>query len=119
MKRDAAAMVAAHQAAERATDTEELAQIAERDKADEAAALAVLRERLFDADSAKFRNVQHSARMTCGEVNAKNKMGGYIGFKKFIVVDKLAVVETDDDSSGHGMYNLTVNAYGECGTPPS
>lgn len=42
---------------------------------------------LLDADSAKFANVRYvsEAKAVCGRVNAKNTMGGYIGFKPFIV----------------------------------
>ncbi|MBC7860285.1 MAG: hypothetical protein H7Z39_16250 [Burkholderiaceae bacterium] len=40
---------------------------------------------LKDADSAKFRNVRSvgDGLFVCGEVNAKNSYGGYVGFKKF------------------------------------
>jgi len=34
----------------------------------------------FDPESAQFRNQKGN----CGEVNAKNKFGGYTGFKKYI-----------------------------------
>ncbi|MCL1861634.1 MAG: hypothetical protein FWG52_08915 [Proteobacteria bacterium] len=46
---------------------------------------------LFDSDSARFRNILKSSipkykdRCFCGEVNAKNKMGGYTGYKFFLV----------------------------------
>src|SRR6266536_2328260 len=53
--------------------------------------------RLKDPDSARFRNIKYHKRQTensegakqtlygiCGEVNAKNSMGGYIGFRGFI-----------------------------------
>lgn len=40
---------------------------------------------LSDPDSAKFRNDRIAkSGYLCGEINAKNRMGGYIGFKKFI-----------------------------------
>lgn len=52
--------------------------------------------RLRDADSAKFRNVRKlgmlgegvpdSPAVYCGEVNAKNAMGGYPGFVHFAVM---------------------------------
>lgn len=39
---------------------------------------------LTDPESARFKDVYGNALgMYCGEVNAKNKMGGYIGFQKF------------------------------------
>lgn len=46
----------------------------------------------FDPGSAQFRNVRAaditttegiSERRVCGEVNGKNQMGGYVGFKMF------------------------------------
>ena len=46
----------------------------------------------FDPGSAQFRNVRAaditttdgiSERRVCGEVNGKNRMGGYVGFKMF------------------------------------
>jgi hypothetical protein len=43
---------------------------------------AVGRE-LYDPSSAQFRNIQKSTMGYCGEVNAKNRMGGYVGFKRF------------------------------------
>jgi len=43
---------------------------------------------LKDPDSAKFRNVRfvkYNARtVVCGEVNAKNSYGGYVGFENFV-----------------------------------
>lgn len=45
-------------------------------------------ERLKDADSAKFRNVQFysgsGSPIVCGEVNARNGFGGFSGFERFI-----------------------------------
>ncbi|MFZ6843749.1 hypothetical protein [Undibacterium sp. RuTC16W] len=39
-----------------------------------------------DPESVKFKNLSVSSdgSMVCGEVNAKNSMGGYDGFKKFV-----------------------------------
>jgi hypothetical protein len=46
---------------------------------------AAVKDRLLDGDSAKwrwlpFRNDQTTVAQYCGFVNAKNRMGGYIGF---------------------------------------
>jgi hypothetical protein len=47
---------------------------------------------LFDPSSAQFRNVRATdvvlqdgtrERRVCGEMNAKNRMGGYVGFEYF------------------------------------
>lgn len=53
--------------------------------------------RLNDPESARFRNVFISpkGRAICGEVNAKNAMGGYVGFRRFISAKDRAGVEDD------------------------
>tara|TARA_R110002020_G_scaffold475979_1_gene715305 strand:- start:135 stop:704 length:570 start_codon:yes stop_codon:yes gene_type:complete len=47
-----------------------------------------IRKRLKDADSAKFRDVRFysggTTPVVCGQVNAKNGLGGYSGFERFI-----------------------------------
>ncbi|WP_372502401.1 hypothetical protein P7L66_13330 [Tistrella mobilis] len=58
---------------------------------------AVLRQ-LKDPDSAKFRDVRlvdHPAggRVVCGEVNARNSYGGYVGFARFVAGPSLAFFE--------------------------
>jgi hypothetical protein len=54
-----------------------------------AAIRAAVGERMKDPDSAKIRNVVakrdgSSSWVFCGEVNAKNSYGGYVGFRKFL-----------------------------------
>lgn len=58
---------------------------------------------LKDPESARFRNVYFSAGIadgkrvpvTCGEVNAKNMLGGYSGFQRFISASAaISVLET-------------------------
>ena len=48
----------------------------------------ILLSELKDPESAKFRNVSvyrtAEARVVCGELNAKNSYGGYIGFVQFM-----------------------------------
>lgn len=39
---------------------------------------------LKDPDSAQFRNERRVGRYLCGEVNAKNSLGGYVGFKRYM-----------------------------------
>jgi hypothetical protein len=41
-------------------------------------------ESMKDPNSAQFRRIVTNGVAVCGEVNAKNSMGGYVGFKKFI-----------------------------------
>lgn len=51
-----------------------------------------VRQEMRDPGSAQFRNLRVLAgeredqRLVCGEVNAKNGYGGYVGFKPFLVV---------------------------------
>lgn len=48
----------------------------------------VVRRNLTDPDSANFRDVFVTPKgaIVCGEVNAKNQVGGYVGFRRFISV---------------------------------
>ncbi len=49
-----------------------------------AAAKAAIEKRLTDPLSAQYRKVvAYSEGVVCGEVNAKNKLGGYVGFEAF------------------------------------
>lgn len=50
------------------------------------AARTLVVERLSDPQSAQFRNeVIYGGTIVCGEVNARNRMGGYVGFRWFNV----------------------------------
>ena len=40
---------------------------------------------LLDPTSAEFRNIAVRNEHVCGEVNAKNSMGAYVGFRRFVV----------------------------------
>ncbi|CAM3351433.1 DUF4124 domain-containing protein [Paracidovorax anthurii] len=59
------------------------------------AGMVLAKQRLKDPDSAKFSNVRaysfngrgKTYVMTCGELNAKNSYGGYVGSKPFWVYD--------------------------------
>lgn len=47
----------------------------------------LVRLHLNDPDSAQFRNDQPSKRRPeswCGEVNARNRMGGFVGFTRYV-----------------------------------
>lgn len=48
----------------------------------------VVKKDLIDPSSAQFQNIKGY----CGEVNSKNKLGGYVGFNKFIVLNEKTVV---------------------------
>jgi hypothetical protein len=48
----------------------------------------LISERLTDPGSAQFRRLVHTGKqgkIICGEVNARNRLGGYDGFKVFFV----------------------------------
>jgi hypothetical protein len=49
---------------------------------------SAIADRLKDPDSAKFRRMSSDtyAAFFCGEVNAKNSMGGYVGYKRFYAI---------------------------------
>lgn len=54
----------------------------------EARSKDVVRGRLFDPESAVFRGVKRSTRdpdVWCGEVNARNRFGGMVGFTRYVV----------------------------------
>lgn len=42
-----------------------------------------------DPNSADFRGVRRVSGAWCGEVNGKNLMGAYIGFRQFVAVDRI------------------------------
>jgi hypothetical protein len=49
------------------------------------AAKKKIESQLADPLSAQYRNITTSSQgVVCGEVNAKNKMGGYTGFQQFV-----------------------------------
>lgn len=58
-----------------------------------------VRRNLFDPEAAKFRNIKGN----CGEINAKNKMGGYTGYRRFIYDPKFDTVSIEDENDG--LYN--------------
>lgn len=67
-----------------------------------------VKELAFDPDSAKFRNQKGN----CGEVNAKNRFGGYTGFKMYIYDDKtdMVTIEDLDKFYDHGMMKILWDA---------
>lgn len=69
----------------------------EKQKAQIEVAAQKVKENLIDSDSAKFRNQKGN----CGEVNSKNRMGGYVGFSRYIYFpeDKTVIIESDSKDS--------------------
>lgn len=56
--------------------------------AEHKAAQNAVKLQLLDPGSAEFRAVEtkwvRQSRVVCGEVNAKNRLGGYVGFRAFV-----------------------------------
>lgn len=55
--------------------------------------IQIVKSQLKDPDSAKFQNIKGQ----CGEINAKNSFGGYVGFKRFLIQPNGDVVIEDQD----------------------
>lgn len=62
----------------------------------------LIADELSDPDSAKFRKLYISEFVNakgesylylCGEINAKNKMGGYVGYRQFHVDEKSGMID--------------------------
>jgi hypothetical protein len=60
-------------------------------------ALNIIKSSMRDPDSVKFEKVKRytmtlkdgsKGNITCGNVNAKNAYGGYVGYKKFYVISE-------------------------------
>ena len=72
-----------------------------------AGAMSSIKRKLVDPDSARFRNVRaypqdSGTTAVCGEVNAKNRAGGYNGYQRFISagIDKYTWLETEMEDMG-------------------
>ncbi|WP_415289115.1 hypothetical protein RSD66_04185 [Brevundimonas sp. S1H14] len=51
-------------------------------------------DQLLDPESAEFRNVKAEGPRVCGQVNAKNRMGGYVGYEDFLVGERGVILES-------------------------
>lgn len=62
---------------------------------------AIVRNSLKDPVSAQFRNLRggKSNGSVCGEINAKNSFGGYVGFQPFVVVGGVAYMKPVESCS--------------------
>lgn len=58
---------------------------------------AAVKSQLFDPDSAKFKNQKGN----CGEVNSKNKFGGYVGYSRYVFLasDNMVAIESNSSDS--------------------
>lgn len=84
---------------------------------------AMVTDELSDPDSAKFRRVFISefeegkgtataVLSLCGEVNAKNRMGGYVGYRRFVADERVAFIDEniDDSSAEQKAFNTLYSA---------
>ncbi len=64
-------------------------------------AKAAVRDQMRDPGAVEFRNVRDTGEVICGEVNAKNGFGAYVGFRPFYATgaypSRPKVVREDDD----------------------
>jgi hypothetical protein len=58
-----------------------------------------VKENLLDPDSATFKELFRRGNYICGEVNAKNSYGGYVGFKRFAVWGQIVWIEKSESGS--------------------
>ncbi len=92
----------------------------------QAATKAYFEESLFDSGSAQYKfdqtptqghltmgNIREFGWFMCGEVNAKNRMGGYVGYRPFLVyfdpTDPNKVRDGSIDSGGDDDLHMTAN----------
>jgi len=82
---------------------------------------------LHDPGSANFRNVRQgrTARQWCGEVNARNRMGGYTGFTLYYVtlsdvspaLDQVDIQPAVDDEPALRLFGMRFDVW--CFPPPA
>ena len=68
-----------------------------------------IKDALIDPDSAKFKNVifvltVNRTPFACGEVNSKNSMGGYTGYKRFITAGLKEYTFLQGEKEGFNEY---------------
>jgi len=54
---------------------------------------AAVRQALSDPEAAQFRSVRKAGQGWCGEVNARNRAGGYAGFRPFLVSGNAVAID--------------------------
>ncbi len=73
-------------------------------------------DKLKDPESARFKNLRFvdykGGKLICGEVNAKNSYGGYVGFAPFLAtLDHIAIVgDVVNDSPSRSVNMSLLNA---------
>lgn len=82
------------------------------DRNDDLPFAEAVRAQMLDPDSVRFRNLEvlDAINVWCGEVNARNRMGGYAGWKQFIAFPPSGVdptwTVTIDDANSFDDFNL-------------
>jgi hypothetical protein len=71
-------------------------------------AKSLVTEALIDPQSARFENVVSNNGSTCGWVNSKNRMGGFVGAQRFLVKDGFEVFL---DSSKNAVENGSMSKW--------
>lgn len=80
------------------------------------AAKTEITESFKDPDSAIFRRMFLSAKSIptlCGEVNAKNSYGGYVGYRKFFFNRILSIIDKPDSIEESSNYRKLASVYCE------
>jgi hypothetical protein len=79
---------------------------------------AAILDKLYDPDSAEFRNLYFSKfsgfAVLCGKVNARNRLGGYTGFQPFYSFPNARLRELTHTGTDPNFVDMTSH----CGTPP-
>lgn len=82
-------------------------------------AKTIVSDTLTDPESAQFRKLEvidkgNDKFVVCGEVNARNRLGGYVGYRTFIVVGQSAFIldqpDTDDLAAKFSYYQTIADA---------
>ena len=64
----------------------------------EKAAQSILQTSVYDPESLRLRDVvQNSPGVYCGWLNAKNRVGGYVGFRRFVIWQGSPRIDPGDD----------------------
>lgn len=89
---------------------------AEINQAQKDSIIDAVKAKLIDEDSAKFKfPLKQDDKIYCGQVNAKNKFGGYIGYSAFKVMlldeNSVYVIGVDSGDSEVNRISCAENGY--------
>jgi hypothetical protein len=69
---------------------------------------------LKDPSSVQFQNVTQNANLICGELNAKNSYGAYVGFETFVFERSSKTLWLEDSDKAGDNYNHFLNLLNSC-----